>query len=179
VIITSGNDYCVQVKANQATLLEKLQQSATQQAPIDQADSREKNRGRIEHRRVKLFAAPQHCQQDYPGLVAFAQLRRWGYRNHQAYDATHYYILSRAGLTAQQVGAIIRGHWSIENRLHYVKDVSMGEDHNGVAHPQAAKNLSLLKNVVLNVVRLKGFTSLKIANNAYAHNIKELYNCLL
>jgi hypothetical protein len=55
----------------------------------------------------------------------------------------------------------------------------MGEDCNGVAHPQAAKNLSLLKNMVLNLVRLKGFASLKIAQNAYAHNIKELYHCLL
>jgi hypothetical protein len=169
----------VQVKANQASLLEKLQQTAQSQNPIDQADSREKNRGRLEHRRVKLFEAPPSWQEDYPGLVAFGQVRRWGYRNHQAYEAIHYYILSRAGLTAEQVGAIIRGHWSIENRLHYVKDVSMGEDHNGVSHPQAAKNLSLLKNFVLNLVRLKGFSSLKIANNAYAHNIKELFNCLL
>jgi hypothetical protein len=177
--VASGNDYCLQVKANQASLLEKLQQTATCQRPIDQDESREKNRGRLEHRRVKLFEARLPWREDYPGLVAFAQLRRWGYRNHQAYEATHYYILSRAGLTAQQVGAIIRGHWSIENRLHYVKDVSMGEDHNGIGHPQAAKNLSLLKNFVLNLVRLKGFNSIKIANNAYAHNIKELYNCLL
>jgi hypothetical protein len=70
--VASGNDYCVQVKANQATLFAKLQQTAAQQAPLDQDNSRQKNRGRLEHRHVKLFEAPPCWQEDSPGLVAFA-----------------------------------------------------------------------------------------------------------
>jgi predicted transposase YbfD/YdcC len=121
----------------------------------------------------------------YKGIVCFVVLRRWGYRKDKRYqkakpyEKTHYYILSRPMACAQQAVDLIRNHWGIENRLHWVKDVLMKEDKNRIRHHRAAKNVSLIKNIVLNLTRARGFTSLKATTQRYAHNIKELYSWLL
>jgi predicted transposase YbfD/YdcC len=175
----------LQVKANQVNLLARLQQEARAQKPLSQHQCRQKNRGRLEHRHCKLFAARQDWQNYYKGIVCFVVLRRWGYRKGKRfqkakpYEKTHYYILSRKMESAQQAAGLIRKHWRIENRLHWVKDVLMKEDKNRIRHHQAAKNVSLLKNIVLNLTRAKGFTSLKATTQRYTHNIKELYSWLL
>lgn len=173
------------MKANQVNLLARLQAEASAQKPLSEHKCPEKNRGRLEHRHCKLFAAPQDWQKHYKGIVCFVVLRRWGYpkgkrfEKAKPYEKTHYYILSRKMESAQQAAGLIRNHWGIENRLHWVKDVLMKEDKNRIRHHQAAKNVSLLKNIVLNLTRAKGFSSLKTTTERYAHNIKELYSWIL
>ncbi len=173
------------MKANQVKLLARLQQEARCQKPLSEHKCRQKNRGRLEHRHCQLFAAPQDWQKYYKGIVCFVVLRRWGYRKDKRfqkakpYEKTHYYILSRKMESAQQAATLIRNHWGIENRLHWVKDVHMKEDKNRIRHHQAAKNVSLIKNMVLNLTRAKGFSSLKTTTERYAHNIKELYSWIV
>jgi len=48
----------------------------------------------------------------------------------------------------------VRSHWGVENRLHWVLDVSFGEDASTVRKDNAPQNLSLLKKIVLNLIRL-------------------------
>ncbi len=179
MIVESGNDYLIQVKGNQDKLLTLIKQEALAQKPTDSHESWHKNRGRLEHRRVQLYKAPPHWQQTYVGIACFLVLRRWGLRKGKTYDKTHYYILSRNMQEAAQAGELIRSYWSVENRLHYVKDVTMGEDKNQIAHKQAAKNVSLLKNIALNLMRLKGYKCVKTAIDLHAHNIKTLFQWLL
>ncbi len=173
------------MKKNQGTLFSRLEQTAQREKPLSQHQCQQKNRGRLEHRHAKLYWAPQQWQKHYPGIVCFVVLRRWGYRKHKPtakahyYEKTHYYILSRMMGSAQQAAQLIRDHWLIENRLHWVKDVLMNEDQNRIRDHQAAKNVSLIKNIVLNLIKAKGFTSLKDTTQRYAHNIKELYSWLL
>ena len=64
-----------------------------------------------------------------------------------------YYISSRE-LTAEQLAAAVRSHWGIENRLHWVLDVSFGEDASTVRKNNTPQNLSLRKKIVLNLIRL-------------------------
>lgn len=63
-----------------------------------------------------------------------------------------YYISSRA-LTAEQLAQAVRAHWGIENRLHWMLDVCFGEDASMVRKDNAPQNLSLLKKIVLNLIR--------------------------
>jgi hypothetical protein len=56
--------------------------------------------------------------------------------------------------TAEQLAVAVRGHWAVENRLHWVLDVSFGEDASTVRKDNAPQNLSLLKKIVLNLIRL-------------------------
>lgn len=64
-----------------------------------------------------------------------------------------YYISSRA-LTAEQLAQAVRAHWAIENQLHWHLDVNFGEDASPVRKDNAPQNLSLLKKIVLNLIRL-------------------------
>jgi len=66
----------------------------------------------------------------------------------------HYYVLSDRRCTAERAGRIIRGHWSIENQLHHVLDVSFDEDQSRVRKGHAAENLSRLRRLTANLLRL-------------------------
>ena len=68
----------------------------------------------------------------------------------------------------------IRGHWSIENRLHWVKDVRQHEDSSRISKGNGVETLSLLKNIAINLCREDGFDSIKAAAIHFASNVKEL-----
>jgi hypothetical protein len=74
-----------------------------------------------------------------------------------------------------QFHAIIRGHWSIENRLHWVKDVTFNED----AAPQrgrfAAANWSVVRNFFMTIARSLGFTSMATAKRKLANQLTEFF----
>ena len=63
------------------------------------------------------------------------------------------YISSRES-TAERLAAAVRSHCGVENRLHWVLDVSFGEDASPVRKDNAPQNLSRLQNIVLNLIRL-------------------------
>jgi len=61
-------------------------------------------------------------------------------------------ISSRA-LSAEQLAAAVRAHWGVENRLHWILDVSFSEDASTVAKDNAPQNLSLLRKIALTIIR--------------------------
>ena len=63
-----------------------------------------------------------------------------------------YYISSRA-LTPVQADGFVRGHWAIENALHWQLDVTFGEDDHQLRHHQAAQNLTLVRKMALNLLK--------------------------
>ena len=71
---------------------------------------------------------------------------------------------------------IIRGHWGLENRLHWVKDVVFKEDCLPLKHHNAARNWSLLRNIVINLARQHGYDSLTKAERFFSHNILQLFS---
>ena len=64
--------------------------------------------------------------------------------------------------------ALARGHWGIENRLHYVRDVTLGEDACRVRSDAAPQVLAALRNVVLTLLRAAGHTNIAAALRAIA-----------
>ena len=93
------------------------------------------------------------------------------------YQQTNYYISSLA-VSAAHFAQIIRGHWGIENRLHWVKDVVFKEDSLPLKHYNAASNWSLLRNIVINLARQHGYDSLTKAERFFSHNIPQLFSLL-
>jgi hypothetical protein len=67
-------------------------------------------------------------------------------------EESHYYI-SSAALTAEEMAKSIRGHWGIENGLHWVLDVVFHEDHSRVKDRRAAENLAMLRRVAVSLLK--------------------------
>ena len=176
VIIDSGNDYCIQVKGNQPKLLKQIVANTTESEPIDKDLSTEKNRGRTENRLVEIFDDLSNIDPKWTNLQRIVHVHRYGWRHEKGdFSEHHYYILSKPLNDAKFVAGGIRGHWGIENRLHYVKDVVQNEDNSNIKGGYAIENLSLLKNATINIFRLNGFPSMKKAKITFANKIKELF----
>ena len=73
-------------------------------------------------------------------------------------------------MTPERLLELWRGHWQIENRLHYVRDVTMGEEACRVGSGQAPRVLAALRNTTLNVLRLADVTNIAEALRAFAQN---------
>jgi predicted transposase YbfD/YdcC len=74
--------------------------------------------------------------------------------------------------SAKRLLAISRGHWAIENRLHWVRDMSLGEDACRVRSGEAPEILAAIRNAVLRVLRSSGVT--EIAATLRRHAAKPL-----
>ena len=83
------------------------------------------------------------------------RVTRSGVRAGKRYEQTGVYLTSRCD-DAAVLGAVIRSHWDVENRLHRCKDVQMTEDSGGVRSKAGAALLSLLRGIALSVLRHHG-----------------------
>ena len=82
--------------------------------------------------------------------------------------------------TAEVVLALVRGHWSIENRVHYVRDMSYDEDRCRVRTANLPRNLACLTNLAISIVRLEGrFEQLPKAHRHYARRPQDAVRHLL
>jgi predicted transposase YbfD/YdcC len=155
-----GGDYVLAVKQNQPTLYEQvreaidagLEQDAEQ---IDEHGTDEKGHGRRETRTYAVFPAPEGVDpeglwQDLSAVgVTFSE--RTDSRGRTSLEE-RYYILSRQ-LSAQEFADAVRGHWSIENQLHWQLDVSFREDESRVRTGHAAANLSVIRRFALGLLK--------------------------
>jgi predicted transposase YbfD/YdcC len=111
------------------------------------------------------------------GIKSLIEVKRTGMRGGKVYKQMAYYISSVA-LEAEAFGQVIRGHWHIENRLHWVKDVVLREDCSRIRNEQAAGNFSLVRSMVMNLLRIQGYHSITQAQRQLAHDIDKLCSLL-
>jgi predicted transposase YbfD/YdcC len=71
-----------------------------------------------------------------------------------------------------------RGHWGIENRLHWVRDVSFGEDKCQVSHGHGPQNLAAFRNAVLSLLRFTGVVEIAPTLRRFAHQPRKLLRFL-
>lgn len=155
-IIDKKADYLLAVKGNQPKLF-----NAIQGAFIDRRETAgrnehvEKSHGRVVAQIASILPAEGVVVlADWPECAVIGRID--SVRQVTGKAATleqRYYIASRA-LTPEQLAQAARSHWGIENQLHWMLDVTMGEDGSTVREDHAPQNLSLLKKIVLNLIRL-------------------------
>ena len=147
-------DYVLAVKENQGGLLEEIEETF-EHIPVDQmATEYEKDHGRVESRTCKLINAKDALSssllkrwQDLETIIKVEAVRIIaGVKT----SSVRYYISSISGQTANFFNAKIRGHWSIENQLHWQLDVTFREDQNRSRTGHAATNLSIMRKMALN-----------------------------
>lgn len=173
MIIQSENDYLIQIKGNQPSLLKDLQTVAAGE-PLTTHRSQEQQKGRTESREVKVFKAREQKQTEWVGLKTYIQVLNSGIRDGKPYSEYHYYISSwNSMISAEIYGAKVRGHWSIENTNHYQKDVFLREDTNGISNINAASCIALCNNFVVNVTGLFKLKSIKECHNTLKNKIQK------
>jgi predicted transposase YbfD/YdcC len=167
-ITEAKGHYVLQVKDNQPTLHQKVgalldearleQMNGWKGSTFQEVDG---GHGRLETRRVWLTTEVKHLGADllalWPSVKAVAAVERVREvigKETKVSTERHYYILSDGRCNAQRAGAIIRGHWSIENGLHHVLDVSFNEDQSRVRKGHGPENLSRLRRLTANLLQL-------------------------
>lgn len=126
---------------------------------LDRAETVDKGHGRIEVRRLQSTASLNGHLVAWPGVQQVCRLERRRTLADKESVETVYAITSlrRAKADAGRLLQLSRDHWGIENRLHYVRDVTCGEDAGRTAAPKAAQALAAFRNTVLTLVRRLGF----------------------
>ena len=144
------------LKANQPALLADVRLLLDDPAapPDEVAETVDGDHGRIEIRRAEIVhdAAWLAETHGWPGLAAVGKITASRESDSKATTTTRYYLLSKP-LAAQRFNDIVRAHWQIENRLHWVLDVVMDEDQCRARKDHAPENLSRLRRFALNLLR--------------------------
>lgn len=171
--ILSGNDVIVRVKSNQPRILKKareITQSSNSAVPYNQTF--EKRHGRLEFREVTAFdVGPTIFGQSWDGLIGsvIEVFRRTTWRDKNGSwrqrEETALYV-STCSLDSAQAAVVIRGHWGIENRNHYVRDVTMREDSSRIRTKPVI--WATIRSFVLNIMRKNNVVNIsqKLFENA-------------
>lgn len=169
----AGADYVLALKANQKGALEAVTQALGE--PIDAFtelgqpvlpappvagtllyETLELSHGRCEIREYHLLGDLSDFDKSWKwaGLQAVGKVRREIQRSHDGPPVveTHYFLCSFKD-QVERFAALVRGHWGVENRCHWVLDVTFGEDHCQVRDPGAAHNFSILRELATQVLR--------------------------
>ncbi len=93
-------------------------------------------------------------------------------------EKRHETVHGISSLTAEQASAqrlleLNRGHWEIENRVHYVRDVTFNEDHSRVRTANGAQVMATLRNLVIAIIRLLGFRYIPDATRYFCFRLSE------
>ena len=162
-IVDHGGDYLLAVKGNQETLHRAVREAM---APLAREGSHqatiEQSRGRTELREYHVMPAGEMVKQfpTWKGLNTLGVAI--GYRrDSKGNESLEYrYYISSAALTEEQFAKAVRGHWGIENQLHWVLDVTMKEDACPIYRGDAAQILATVRHMALNMLRAeKGKTA--------------------
>ena len=157
-----GADYLLAVKANQPTLRAEVE-ACFAEAPAGALDTfadLDKGHGRIEQRTTSVVREVDWLGGErrfpgelrLPGVAAIIRVQsRTELKDRCRYD-TRYFITS-ASLDARRAAAVVRGHWAIENSLHWTLDVVFKEDQSRLRKGHGARNMAVVRHFAINIVR--------------------------
>ena len=156
-ILDQGGDYCLALKANRPALLAdvRLLLDDPDAPPADLFVTTDGDHGRIETRRAELVDDARCLGEShgFPGLRAVGRITATREADGRSTTAIRYYLLSTS-LSAARFAEVVRAHWHIENRLHWVLDVVMDEDQARARKDHAPENLARLRRCALNLLRV-------------------------
>lgn len=144
---------------------------------IDSDIIKEKNRGRKEKRTTKSYKVSEYIKMNWPSARTIIYVKRERTIKKRK-TISHSYYLSSISTKAKEFAKGIRHHWGIENRLHYVKDVTLKEDESRIRSGNAPAILSLIRNLVINIARIKGENRIKKHIRQCSGNIELIVSLL-
>jgi predicted transposase YbfD/YdcC len=176
-IVEKEADYVLALKGNQGTLRDDVEEFFTEQKVNEYADCKpsrhqtlEKSHGRIETRTVTVvdeidWLKQRHAWTGLASIVMVESRREIGAKNEHE---TRFYITSLSAC-AERIGLAIRGHWGIENGLHWVMDMVFRDDECRIRKDNAPANFATIKHMACNLLRqAPGKDSLRVKRKVAA-----------
>jgi predicted transposase YbfD/YdcC len=160
-IVERGGDYVLTVKENQPHLLEDIQQSFVDASEndfegleYDTFETREKGHGREEFRSYAVLHSTHGLRNaaDWKNITTIGMCYSERIVDGVKTEESRYFIGCRKA-RAKVYGQALRGHWGIENCLHWQLDVTFDEDRNRVSKRNGAENLALLRRLTLSLLQ--------------------------
>jgi len=151
-------------------------------ALFQQAETIDRRRGRIEHRLIKVSQEIcAYLQAEWPGVTHVAQLTRTRTEKGQtSIEVTYLMCLLPPELHGpQEVLGLVRGHWAIENSLHYVRDVTFAEDRSHLRTGHAPQLLAACRNLALTLIHRSGSSHIAASRRSFSYHPRKAFDLLL
>jgi predicted transposase YbfD/YdcC len=160
-IVEQGGDYVLTVKENQAHLLEDIQATVEKALEgllpaevVQEYSKSESGHGRQERRSYVVVHDVEDIRdrQQWKKLTTVGMCGSERTVNGQTSTEVRFFIGSKR-MSARTYGRVLRGHWAVENNLHWQLDVSFGEDDNRTYKRNAAENFAALRRMALSLLK--------------------------
>ncbi len=184
IITSQGNEAIVQIKGNQETIFNTVREAITSgrlESLSSSSQQEAKKRNRIEYRETEVFRMsetylPLGWKKTFKSIVRMRRYtdcfdtkkKQWNLRAEVSYYG------STCLLEAKEAAEFIRLHWHIENKNHYVRDVTLGEDASRIRKNPGI--FARLRSFALNLLRKNNITNVKEALFENALNFENLLN---
>ncbi len=157
------------MKDNQPTLNQAIQ---AEFVPIETDYQIDKGHGRIEKRRVSICQA-QGNYPDWPQLNTIIRVEYERQTQDELEQGIRYYISDLTD-SAREFGQRIRGYWGVENKVHYVRDVTQGEDKSRIRTKPLPQIMAIARNLALNLYRDAGFDNMAQAQRKCKYGLERI-----
>lgn len=161
-IVEGGGDYVLAVKENQPKLhaaiaehFDQLHETEFAGSDCRSQTTKEKGHGRVEQRYYYHAPLPESLRsfvREWQGLTTIGQAISITWRDGKEVTDVRYYISSLC-LGVKRFAQAVRGHWGIENSLHWVLDVTMNEDQSRIRKDHGPENFALLRRFAVSLVK--------------------------
>ena len=176
-IITSGNHYLAALKGHHPNFFEAVQQQFQAETHCHQVET---GHGRVERRTVNIWHNFESIPAvaDWPGLKTIIRLTSYRHllKGNQLLiqkPQTRYFI-SSLDEPVKRLAQRIRDYWHIENKVHYVRDVTQGEDDSRIRVQPLPNLWAIARNLALNLYRDAGFENMAQAQRKCGFGLNQL-----
>lgn len=149
-------DYVLAVKGNQKGLEDAIDFSmgpGHSNVPRSKLTTSEKNHGRTDKRTYTAMAAPTVIRNQWPDAQSIVRVCRETVDGEGKKTKEVRQFISSLPANVKRLASAIRGHWSIENGLHWSLDVTFNEDQSRIRMGNAAENAALLRRLALSILK--------------------------
>jgi predicted transposase YbfD/YdcC len=155
-IINKHADYILAVKGNQGMLEEGIEDTIKFAKPVDTFEENDFGHGRIETRKCSVYTDFSHIEnhtrwKNFKSVIKIDSTRIMKATGEEEKETRLY--ISSVEANAKKLGVSIRQHWGIENSLHWILDVSFGEDKSMKKNDNAVQNFSIINRIALNLLK--------------------------
>ena len=177
-------DYVLALKGNQGGLFEDVKSLFERAQKIGFANCKyhrteEKGHGRLEVRECWTLSDPEYLASirslaDWSDLQTIIMVKSERLVNDKRSEESRYYIASLSG-DAKQASRAVRGHWGIENKVHWVLDIAFREDECRIRKGNGAQNFAVLRHIALNLLKQEKTAKCGIKNKRLKAGWDESY----